>query len=305
MSKFWSHFTNISEDYQIEFGQGNTPLIDITNKDSGLFIKDETQNPNGSFKDRGLAYQLSYHLQQGKKSFALSSSGNAAITASYLAKYLGIGLHLFISNSIDKEKFQILDEFAKGQSNIKLYQGERPRSALIKFLNSNKDVTNLRGSTDVNASLGYKSIAFELAEQIPAISTIFIPTSSGTSAVGIHQGFTEINKNVQIHICQTTKVNSITKYFDSNFTISKVSLSDAITDKVAHRKEEVVQLIKKTNGFGWTISDTELLFAKAQLSMKELPKQYSYNSLLSYAGFLKAKSLGYNFTNPVLLFSGR
>ena len=56
MSKFWHNFPEISKDFQINFGQGDTPIKKISIYDSQILIKNELANPNMSFKDRGVSY---------------------------------------------------------------------------------------------------------------------------------------------------------------------------------------------------------------------------------------------------------
>lgn len=303
MNTFWHNYSEIRKEYQIEFGQGNTPTHRVSNDDYTAIIKDETRNPTGSFKDRGLSYQIARHIQDGKTKFAISSSGNSAISASFIAKLYKLRLCVFVSDSIQYEKLNRINDIIKRTQNITLFKSQKPRSDLIKFLRNNPDFTSLRGSTDEYALQGYKSIAYEIIKSNQNIDAIFIPTSSGTSALGIASGFSELDTPVQIHICQTEKVYSIAKVFDSNFQSSKSSLADAITDKVAHRKEKIVEVINQSQGFGWVISDTELIEAKSKISSYNIG-EYSYNSILAYSGLQKALQAGYSFTNPILLFSG-
>lgn len=303
MSKFWHNFPEITKEYRIDFGQGDTPLLNISDNNSQLFVKNETKNPNGSFKDRGLAYQFARHMMTGKTRFALSSSGNAAISAAHIARLYNFELSVFVGDSINPDKLTLLEDKIKDSPNIKVFKSKKPRSELIKFVREHSDFVNLRGSTDVYAPVGYKSIAFELMAAVPQLDSIFIPASSGTSAVGIASGFQQLGASVQIHICQSTKIHPIAKNFDKSFSVTSKSLADAITDKIAHRKIELLNLIQDSQGFGWVISDDELLQAKKLVDSKNIG-DFSFNSVLAFSGFQKALRSGYNFKNPVLLFSG-
>lgn len=303
MSKFWNYFNEIKKANQLEIGQGNTPLTVQSIDGLDVGIKNEYSNPNKSFKDRGLTYQMSRHLQEGKGRFALSSSGNAAISAAFLAKKYSLELELFLSKTINKEKLDRIKTISHSSKSIQINISAKPRSDLMKYVNANLEVTNLRGSTDPYAVTGYKTIAFEIVEQFPKVDAIFLPCSSGTSALGIAEGFSEINRNVAIHICQTTKTNPIARNFDANYLASKSSLSDAITDKVAHRKKTIINIIQQTKGFGWVISDEELLNAKSFADVWDF-ELLTYNSLLSLAGLLKSRESNNIYTYPVLLFSG-
>jgi threonine synthase len=61
-----------------------------------IYLKREDLNPTGSHKDRGLAFEISSHIQDGKDEFIISSSGNAAISAVTLLKNTKNILHIFI-----------------------------------------------------------------------------------------------------------------------------------------------------------------------------------------------------------------
>src|SRR5262245_3254009 len=80
-------------------GEGMTPLLkaDTLGKRLGLtnlYIKDESLNPTGSFKARGMAVAISMAKELGVKKLAVPSAGNAAgALAAYAAK---AGLPAFI-----------------------------------------------------------------------------------------------------------------------------------------------------------------------------------------------------------------
>ena len=76
----------------VSLGEGNTPLmrmnnlsnvLDITN----LYVKDESNNPTGSFKARGLSAAISKAKEFGIKGIVMPSAGNAAgAMSAYAAK---------------------------------------------------------------------------------------------------------------------------------------------------------------------------------------------------------------------------
>lgn len=302
MRSFWDNFSDIDDKFKTIEINDNTPIIEATYEGKNLFIKDENENLNGSFKDRGVSYQMAKYLQLGNSNFALSSSGNSAISASFITNHYDVKLQLFLSNNINSEKLEKINKFT--DSKIKINLSDKPRSELIKFLNNNPEYINLRGSTDIYSYQGFKTISYELVEQVPDVDAIFIPCSSGTSTFGIYQGLKELNHLVPIHICQTEKINALSKYFDVDYKRQQSSLADAITDRVAHRKDELIEIIKESEGFGWIISDSNLLEDK-EIVNNLINKDYSFNSLLAFSGWRKSFEKGYNYKNPVLLFSGQ
>lgn len=67
-------------------GEGATPLLRADALGSSVWVKDEAQNPTGSFKARGMAVALARNVELGGKEFHLPSNGNAgAAAAAYAA----------------------------------------------------------------------------------------------------------------------------------------------------------------------------------------------------------------------------
>src|SRR5690242_12746528 len=85
----------------ISLGEGMTPLLAAKTlaRDVGLtrlWIKDEAQNPTGSFKDRGISVAISRATELGVKKVAIPSAGNAGGSLAAYAARAGIEAHVFM-----------------------------------------------------------------------------------------------------------------------------------------------------------------------------------------------------------------
>ena len=65
-----------------------------------MYLKDETTNPTGSFKDRGMCLALSVARALGVKRVALPSAGNAAIAAAAYALAGGLACRIYLPENI-------------------------------------------------------------------------------------------------------------------------------------------------------------------------------------------------------------
>jgi threonine synthase len=296
----YQQLNNIEPKYQLTLNEGATRLVtkNINNRD--VSFKFENENPNGSFKDRSLAYQLSSKIAEGHANFVVSSSGNAAISAAAYAKLAGVTLHIFVSEHINMGKLNALQGMTTEK--IILMKSLRPKSDAIQY-SRETGAYNLRGSADETAVTGFKTIAYELAEQAPKIDAVFVPCSSGTSSAGIMLGFAEMKLNPGLHICQTARINPMASSYDKDFAPAATSLADAIVDKVARRKQQINDFIQQSNGSGWVLSDAELDQSLAELEKLGFTGM-SYNSALAFAGFIKAMKAGLPCVNPVIILSG-
>ena len=114
------------------------------------------------------------------------------------------------------------------------------------------------------------------------------------------QAFQDLGMSVRVFACQTTKVHPIANAFVTEIESSKTSLADAITDRVALRRDAVVTALQNSGGGALIISDDEL--EKTKLLMTQYGFAYSYNSLLGFAGYFQNQSP--NLLHPVVIASG-
>ena len=81
-------------DRVVTLGEGATPLLhaDALSRELGvdLWLKLESMNPTGSFKDRGMTVAVSRALAQGARSVICASTGNTAASAAAYAARAGM-----------------------------------------------------------------------------------------------------------------------------------------------------------------------------------------------------------------------
>ena len=94
-----------SPDHRVSLGEGFTPLLTARRLGSliglpRLYIKDESGEPTGSFKARGLSLAVSMAKALGATDVCLPSAGNAgSALAAYAAKG-GLKAHVFVPKDI-------------------------------------------------------------------------------------------------------------------------------------------------------------------------------------------------------------
>ncbi|OGG12765.1 hypothetical protein A3D77_06940 [Candidatus Gottesmanbacteria bacterium RIFCSPHIGHO2_02_FULL_39_11] len=270
---------------------GNTQLANI----ESVYFKCEFENPTGSVKDRSIINQVLNAKKRGFKLAVISSSGNAAISASNYCKEANINLTAFVSYHINLGKLEKLKE-----SGTDIIQSQKPISDAASFSLKN-NAYNLRQSLDSEAVSGYQNISYELLKQIPNADAIFIPVSSGTMFVGIARGYMGY-EGPALHATQTEAVHPISQQFDREFSPSSESIADGIVAKVTTRESEVIDLIEKSDGFGWVIGDDQI--KKAHQYLRAYGIRTSYEGAMALAAVWKAKEKGYRYKSPVCILSG-
>ncbi|MCA9385560.1 PLP-dependent lyase/thiolase [Candidatus Dojkabacteria bacterium] len=303
----WHHKNignSIAKEFQKTLNEGNTPLELKQMTCGDVYFKHEELNPNESFKDRSLAFQIAYYVQNGHTKFAISSSGNAARSAAAYCALAHVQLDIFVSPSIPVYK---REKLIHENDSIRIHTSKRAKSDAIKF-SRETDAINLRGSVDEHAITGFKTLGYELAQECPGADAVFICCSSGTSTVGLYRGLIEMQKEnggtlPAIHVVQSTKIHPIAKEFDEDFNKTITHKSQAISDKVAHRKREVIDIINNTGGSGWVVSDREVELAKEELNSVGVTVE-GFNAYVSYAGIKRAHKNGYMYSKPICILSG-
>lgn len=258
-----------------------TPLQNINN----FYFKREDQNPTGSAKDKAIPHQIKNLISQGFKSAVISSTGNAAISASYYCQQNNIPLTIFVSPHISLNKKNLI----KGN----IIVSKKPISDAIKFSKNNQSYF-LRQSTDPFALMGYSQIGTEILSQLPEVTSIFVPVGSGATLLGIAS---ILPKNVKIFAVQSAFNPTITNQFDQTNTEPN-NLTDALTVKYLPLKQKIISAITT----GITVSNQELQNSQEWLINHQIIA--SNEAGLTLAGAMKAQTKFEIGNFPVILITG-
>lgn len=281
----------VAPEHRITLGEGNTPC----EKHEGIYFKYEFANPTGSVKDRGIAFQVSAAYAQGIKKAVISSSGNAALSAASYCAAAHIELHIFLSSYVNRQKLHLIN-----QKNSFVIQTAKPISESVHFAHENQ-AYNLRQSKDPQAVYGYSTLGLEM-KNYTDIDAIFIPVSSGTTVVGLWFGLQKLHFSPTIHIVQTEAVHPIAKIFDTDFAEHKKSIADGIVARVTERKNEVIDIVKKSGGWSWIVSDKQILEAADWLHQRSVPA--GFEAAMTLAALWKAQRKKKRFKNPLCILTG-
>jgi len=185
------------EKQAVNLGEGFTPLFHATRLGeelglSYLYIKDESLNPTGSFKARGLAMAISRARELGVQEVVIPSAGNAAgAMAAYAAK-AGLPAHVFMPIDVPmpfRLECQALGAEVTLVDGLITDCGREARKGAEAF--GWFDVSTLKEPYRLE---GKKTMGYELAEQfewkLPDV--IIYPTGGGTGLIGMWKAFDEM-----------------------------------------------------------------------------------------------------------------
>lgn len=186
----------------VDLGAGYTPLrrCERLSDELGLrklYVKDDTVNPTGSFKDRPATVAVSKAIEFGAKAVGCASTGNlAAATAAHAAK-AGLPCYVFVPARIELSK--IAQAASYGATVIAVNgtydDANRLAAQAVEFYDWALVNINIR-SYYVEGS---KTLAFETCEQLNwnQPDHVIVPVASGALLCAVCKGFDEL-RNVDL-----------------------------------------------------------------------------------------------------------
>ena len=257
-------------------GEGFTPLepADSLGKILGfknLFLKNESINPTGSFKDRGMSAAISKAKEFGLNKISIPTAGNAGgATAAYTSK---AGQESFIFMPSDTPKpFQV--ECEQYGAHIEMVNGFINDCGKIIAERKEKegwfDISTLKEPYRVE---GKKTMGYELAEQFDweLPDGIIYPTGGGTGIIGMWKAFDEMEKlgwigshRPKMIAVQSEGCAPIIRAFEqgkksADFFKNPETSALGLRVPVAVGDFLILQAIRKSNGYALTVSDKELM----------------------------------------------
>lgn len=185
-------------DDRVTLGEGNTPLRHISptllHEDfkGQLFIKDETGNPSGSFKDRLVAAAISRALSSGAGGIVCASSGNAGAAAARYAAHLRLPAIIVCPEATPDGKLTQILAYGARLEKIPGHYGNafshaRELCRETGYVNVTTTYLNPHG-VDALRLVG-QEIYEALGNTVP--DWVSIPTSSGPLVKGVFTGFVD------------------------------------------------------------------------------------------------------------------
>lgn len=184
---------------RISLGEGFTPLLESARLASALdvgrlWIKDEGQNPTGSFKDRGLCMAVSRALELGATALAIPSAGNAASATAAYGAAAGLPVHVVVPADTP---LPILAEIRALGAHLELLDGLISDCGKVIRKGCDEhgwwDLSTLKEPYRIE---GKKTMGYELFEQLGGRlpDAVVYPTGGGTGLIGMWKAFAEMEE---------------------------------------------------------------------------------------------------------------
>ncbi|MDE2234496.1 MAG: threonine synthase [Gammaproteobacteria bacterium] len=263
------------DDFMLALGEGWTPLLKARFGERigcpSTYIKDESLNPTGSFKARGLAMAVSRAWELGAKTLAIPSAGNAGSALAAYSAAAGLQAHVFIPSDAPKAFAAEARSYA---ARVDLVDGlitdcaRRVREGVERY--GWFDVSTLKEPYRVE---GKKTMAYELAEQLDwrLPDVIIYPAGGGTGLIGMWKAFGEMEQLGMIGperprmVCvQAENCAPIVKALRENATRAEPwsnarTIADGLRVPAAIGDFLMLQVLRDSHGTGVSVDDGQML----------------------------------------------
>ncbi len=266
-------------------GEGGTGLHRLRRlaKEMGLkrvYVKNEGENPTGSFKDRGMTAALSKARELGKRRVVCASTGNTAASLAAYSARAGLECIVFVPKGkiAPGKMLQVVVHGAR----IVEVEGDFDRAMkLVVELTQRRRSFYLMNSLNPFRLEGQKTIAFEVLDQLEETpDAVVLPVGNGGNISAIWKGFGEFQelgiakRKPRMIGVQAEKAAPIARAVRENRdTITPFSnpqtLATAIKIGSPVNWTKVLRAIKDSHGTATTVSDREILTAQRALASKE------------------------------------
>lgn len=297
---------------------GDTPLYEIHEFDNQklpfrLHLKDDSQNPTFSFKDRASAIVSAYAKENKFETIVAASTGNAGSSLAGICAAQNQKAIIMVPESAPLAK---LTQIIMYGATIVPVKGTYD-DAFDLSVKATEEFGWYNRNTAFNPLTieGKKTVSFELfdqlKEQIP--DRVFVPVGDGVIVSGVYKGFEDllhlgiIEKIPTIVAVQSSGSDNLVRNISvEHFEVKASStIADSISVDIPRNFYMAKQFIQKYNGQVLTVSDDEIIMASAKLSRNtglfaEPAAATSFAGLLRYFNENKLD----NDSNNVVLLTG-
>jgi threonine synthase len=177
-------------------GEGVTPLLAVPLLGDALgtprlHIKDEGQNPTGTFKARGMTVAVSRAMELGARVLAAPTAGNAGSALAAYAARAGVDAHVAMPSDAPPA---VIDEVRWFGGELTLVDGHiGAAGAVIRDGAARHGWFDLSTLREPYRLEGKKTMGFELWEQLGQLPDVVLyPTGGGTGLIGMWKAFEEL-----------------------------------------------------------------------------------------------------------------
>jgi threonine synthase len=238
-----------------------------------LWLKAQSENPSGSFKDNGMTVAVSHARFLGKDKLACSSTGNTSSSLAMYAALAGCKPYVYVPNSQVSE-YKIKQTLAYGAEIIRI---DGTYDDGIRYLEQHYEALDLYVCNSINPFRieGQKSMIYETAQSLDwkLPDWIIVPGGALSNAASLGKGLNDllqlgfIDRLPKVAIVQAEGVSPFHRMVAGKYPTlipephpQTVASAMNIGNPPSWRKAQV--MLNQTKGVTVSVTDEEILAAK-------------------------------------------
>ena len=246
-----------------------------------LYVKNEGENPTGSFKDRGMTVGVTKAVELGVKSVICASTGNtSASLAAYAAK---AGLQCSVLIPSGKIAYGKLAQAMIYGAKVIQVRGnfDQALDVVLKLSEKHRSIYLLNSINPFRIE-GQKSLAYEICDQLNQESPdrVVVPVGNAGNISAIWKGFTEFHELGVVKVLPKMTgiqavgaapiAQAIKNGSDTIVPVGKPeTLATAIRIGAPVSWKKALIAIRESSGTAETVTDAEILAAQKLLARVE------------------------------------
>ncbi|MGH9044463.1 MAG: threonine synthase [Acidimicrobiales bacterium] len=276
----------VEDSAPVDLGAGFTPLVraDRLAAELGLgelWIKDDTANPTGSFKDRVVSVALTKARQLGCKVAACASTGNLANSVAAHAARAGMASLVLIPHDLEAAKVTMTAVYG---GTVVAVQGsyDDVNRLCVELAGQHPSWAFVNVNIRTYYAEGSKTLAFEIAEQLgwTAPDHVVVPIASGSQLTKVARGFEELAQvglieahEVRISGAQAQGCSPVATAFrsgaDTITPVKPVTIAKSLSIGNPADGWRALETMRRTRGSCTAVSDDEIRWAIGLLARTE------------------------------------
>lgn len=267
----------------VTLGEGWTPLLKLNrladqfNLET-LLIKDESLNPTGSFKSRGLSAAISKAKEFGIKDCIVPTAGNAGGALAAYCASAGMNATVIMPTHTPKA-FQMECELFGAK--LILVDGFISDCAKkVAELNQEGAYFDFSTLKEPYRLEGKKTMGYEVAEQLDwqLPDVILYPTGGGTGLIGMWKAFNEMmemgwieNKMPRFIAVQSNKCMPVVETFIDGKVSSpfQPTLANGLAVPTPFAQALIQKVLRETSGNAISVSEREIVQSVKEIAATE------------------------------------
>lgn len=270
----------------LTLGEGGTPVLPAPRVASrfgfkALWMKDEGQNPTGTFKARGLSAATSRALELGVRAVAIPTAGNAGAALAAYAARGGLEAHIVMPE--DTPRVNQVEAALYGARVYRINGLIDDAGKMVREMAQKNGWYDLSTLKEPYRLEGKKSMGYEIAEQLDwqLPDVIVYPTGGGTGLLGIWKAFDEMAalgwigpRRPRMVVVQAAGCAPIVRAFEAGKTTAERfenahTIASGLRVPSAVADYLILDTIRGSGGTAVTVTDDELLDSMRDLASTE------------------------------------